>query len=729
MSRPLLTTKPARARLRELERQVANRTKELATLKAIAAVTSHSLRLQEILTGALEKTLEVTELEAGGIYLLQKDNQLLTIGAYKGLSAQFIAEIDNLKVGEGFSGRVAQTGEALIVPDVSADPRLTRLIVQEGGFHALAVIPLLARGKVLGSMFLMTRRYRDFSTQEMELLKSIGHQIGVAIENARLFDAEQRRAEQFRVINEVGRHLTSILDVDQLLEEIAQALQKAFGYGVIGIALVEGDTLVMKAAVPHNWRELGIPALRLQVGGQGVIGWVAGAGQPLLVPDVSQDPRYLPWPANIQTRSEMAVPLKTKSGTIGVLNVESDRLNAFDESDLAVVQALANQAAIAVENARHFHTEQRRAEQFRVISEVGRHITSILDVEQLLQEIVRLIKETFGYYLVTIGLIEGEQLVFKAGVKTRWPESQFIPGPVKVGGHGITAWVAATGEPLLAADVSQEPRYLFWPDTAETRSELAVALKTKAGIIGVLNVESDQLNAFDESDVTVLQSLAHQAAIALENARLYNQAQQAAVLEERQRLARDLHDSVSQALYGMTLYSQAAASQLSAGCTERAADYLRELQDTAQEALAEMRLLIFELRPPILEEEGLVAALQSRLQAVEGRAGLRTEFQAEVGERLPPRIEEGLYRIAQEVLNNAVKHARARNIAVHLRRQERTVTLAISDDGVGFDPATARRQGGLGLSAVEERATELGGRLTLQSQPGEGTRVLVEVGL
>jgi len=729
MSRPLLTAKPARARIRELESQVANRTKELAALKAIAAVTSHSLRLQEILTGALEKTLEVTGLEAGGIYLLQEDNQLLTIGAYKGLSAQFIAEIDNLKVGEGFSGRVVQTGEALIVPDVSADPRLTRLIVQEGGFHALAVIPLLARGKVLGSMFLMTRSYRDFPPQEMELLKSIGHQIGVAIENARLFDAEQRRAEQFRVINEVGRHLTSILDVDQLLEEIVQALQEAFGYGVIGIALVEGDTLVTKAVKPHNWRELGLPALRLKVGGQGVMGWVAGAGQPLLVPDVSKEPRYLPSLATIQTRSELAVPLKTKSGTIGVLNVESDRLNAFDASDLAVLQALANQAAIAVENARHFHTEQRRAEQFRVISEVGRHITSILDVEQLLQEIVRLIKETFGYYLVTIGLIEGEQLVFKAGVKTRWPEPQFIPGPVKVGGQGITAWVAATGEPLLAADVSQEPRYLFWPDTAETCSELAVALKTKAGVIGVLNVESDQLNAFDESDITVLQSLAHQAAIAIENARLYNQAQQAAVLEERQRLARDLHDSVSQALYGMTLYSQAAAGQLAAGCTDRAADYLRELQETAQEALAEMRLLIFELRPPILEEEGLVAALQSRLQAVEGRAGLKTDLQAEVEGRLPPRIEEGLYRIAQEVLNNAVKHARARNIAVHLRRQERTVTLAISDDGVGFDPATARKQGGLGLSAVEERAAQLGGQLTLQSRLGEGTWVLVEVGL
>ena len=200
-----------------------------------------------------------------------------------------------------------------------------------------------------------------------------------------------------------------------------------------------------------------------------------------------------------------------------------------------------------------------------------------------------------------------------------------------------------------------------------------------------------------------------------------------AVAEERQRLARELHDSVTQALYGITLYSQAAAGQLSLGYADRVAKQLRELQDTALEALAEMRLLIFELRPPALEKEGLVATLQARLQAVEGRVGLKTKFKVEGEGRLPPETEEGLYRIAQEALNNALKHAHARNITVYLRQAERAVTLEVSDDGVGFDPATARERGGLGLSAMEERAVELGGHLTVKSEPGEGTQVIVEV--
>jgi len=203
-----------------------------------------------------------------------------------------------------------------------------------------------------------------------------------------------------------------------------------------------------------------------------------------------------------------------------------------------------------------------------------------------------------------------------------------------------------------------------------------------------------------------------------------------AITEERNRLARELHDSVAQALYGVTLYSEAAAGHLALGHTDRAAEHLQELQDTAQEALAEMRLLIFELRPPILEELGLAAALQARLQAVEGRAGLRTEFKTNLEERLPSDVEEGLYRIALEALNNALNYAQARNIEVRLRQDgpRRTeparVTLEIADDGIGFDLATARERGGMGLSAMEERAAELGGRLTVESAPGSGTRIM-----
>jgi GAF domain-containing protein/HAMP domain-containing protein len=510
----------------DLEQRVADRTRELAALNAIAAVVSSSLDLEEILDAALDKTLEVMGIEAGGIYLLQgaeseDDEGILTIAAHKGVSPEFVAGIDNLKVGEGFSGHVVQTGEPLVVRDLSQDPRLTRSVVTETGFRAVAVVPVTSREKVWGSLFVVTRGHREFSDRDVDLLRNIGDQIGVAIENARLFDAEQRRAEQFRVIGEMGRRITSVLTTDDLLHEIVRLVKESFGYYLVGISLIEGDELIEKAGIGPPFDDPEFQSPRVKVGGDGITGWVAATGESLLVPDVSKEPRYLFVPGIAGTRSELCVPLKSKEGVFGVLNVESDRLNAFDDSDLAVLQSVARQAAVAIENARLFDAEQHRAEQFRVIGEVGRHMTSILNVDDVLDEIVGLIKETFGYYLVGISLIEGDELIVKAGAGPAFDDPEFQPPLFKVGGEGITGCVASTGEPLLVPDVSEDPRYIFLSETATTKSELCVPIKTKEAVIGVLNVESDQLNAFDESDLVVLQSLANQAAIAIENAQLY----------------------------------------------------------------------------------------------------------------------------------------------------------------------------------------------------------------
>lgn len=177
------------------------------------------------------------------------------------------------------------------------------------------------------------------------------------------------------------------------------------------------------------------------------------------------------------------------------------------------------------------------------------------------------------------------------------------------------------------------------------------------------------------------------------------------------------------------MFAEAAARLLGAGKVELATDHLNELRSTAQEALQEMRLLLFELRPPVLEEEGLIAALQTRLEAVERRSGLATELTIAGDEELlvPPKIEEGLYRIAQEALNNALKHAQARQISIYLNLDPHKITLEIADDGQGFDPVRGRDHAGLGLRGMEERVAQLGACLTLSSQPGQGTKIKVEV--
>jgi signal transduction histidine kinase len=299
--------------------------------------------------------------------------------------------------------------------------------------------------------------------------------------------------------------------------------------------------------------------------------------------------------------------------------------------------------------------------------------------------------------------------------------------PVPVDGS-LAGQVVRQGEPVLLNDpvFFERMKVYQWP--SDLTALLAVPLHVNGGVIGVLDVVN-KAGGFMAEDVSVMSVFANQAAMAIEHVRLQQKAEQLAVLAERQRLARDLHDSVTQSLYSVTLYANAAALALAAGKQEVTAGYLQELQETAQEGMRDMRLLIFQLHPPVLETEGLVAALQARLAAVEGRAGLQTEFHVEEERRLPMAIESELYWIAQEALNNVRKHAVARHVTVHLHFTVATISLEVLDDGVGFDPQAVPAEGWGGLRTIAERSARIGGKLTYESSPGAGTRVKVEVTL
>lgn len=214
----------------------------------------------------------------------------------------------------------------------------------------------------------------------------------------------------------------------------------------------------------------------------------------------------------------------------------------------------------------------------------------------------------------------------------------------------------------------------------------------------------------------------------VENALKKSEMEQA-VTSERVRLAADLHDSVTQGLYGILLHADAAAGHLKQGHPSAVAAYLDQIKAAGKEGLAEMRSLIFELRPSVLDESGLAAALETRLYAVERRAGVTAKLNTSVAGYLPLEIETGFYRIAQEALNNALKYAQAEHIWVDLHQNKHTISLEIRDDGCGFDLGDAQSGGGMGLSNIAERVSKINGDLTIDSQIGVGTRIIVEVSL
>jgi signal transduction histidine kinase len=386
----------------------------------------------------------------------------------------------------------------------------------------------------------------------------------------------------------------------------------------------------------------------------------------------------------------------------------------------------ARERELVQENARLLAAEQRLAEQFQVLSEFSTCIISILDVEELLAQTVRLIRQTFGYYHIHIGLIEDGLVTFspRAGLlRDEGSCAGCASHPLRVGVDGICGRVAGSGQPILVQDVTRDER-LVMLSPGQTGSELALPLQIKGRVIGVLDVESERPNAFCATDVAMLQSFANQTAVALENARLYKQAQQLAALEERQRLARELHDSVSQALYGIALGARTARALLDRDVTQ-VAEPLEYVLALAEAGLTDMRALIFELRPESLQSEGLVVALTKLTDSLRARHHLAVRTQFDVEPDIPLQAKEALYRVAQEALRNIIKHAQSCLVTVQLDAAPR-VRLEIADNGAGFDP-NRDYPGHLGLRSMRERVEKLGGQLVIDSAPGRGTRIALSL--
>ncbi|HIE16877.1 MAG TPA: HAMP domain-containing protein [Dehalococcoidia bacterium] len=377
--------------------------------------------------------------------------------------------------------------------------------------------------------------------------------------------------------------------------------------------------------------------------------------------------------------------------------------------------------------------ERQRAEQLRTINEVSRKISSVVNLDELLPYVGNLLRETFQYYNVNIFLTEPSsgKLVLKAlcisGQKGVIP----VGVPLDVDEESIVGWVAQTGEPILANNVSGDPRYRAVEALRDTRSELAVPVRIGNKVLGVLDIESTEVDAFGEADLFTAQTLADQLAVAIENARLYEETRQMAVMEERNRMAREIHDTLAQGFSGIILQLEAAEQALSSDVTA-AERHLNQARNLARKSLAEARRSVWNLRPQALEQLPLFDALKQEVDRFTQSTSAQAQFKVQGDWRdLPSEVEAGLLRICQEALTNVGKHAKASEVEVNLTFNESTVELNIRDNGVGFSPRASKsskgKRGTFGLISMRERARGLGGTFEVQSKKGKGTLVRVVI--
>lgn len=560
---------------------------------------------------------------------------------------------------------------------------------------------------------------------------------------ARLEDAnrllEQRVAARTRELTsllQVGRSLTSTLDIEPLVALILDQLRVVIDSPSAAVFMYDEETKLL-SLISFNAevepKQLPTP-YRLKPGSLDQA--VFRNKKPFIIADVLDGSKKASiWRIRCESlyggvlpgiRSWMALPMLFQNRPIGMLTLGHHEPNAYTSQHVELATAFADQVAVAIQNARLFESVQHAADRFRVISELGQRITSILDVDELLSQTAHLIQDAFGYYHVHIGLVDGDHLVFpeKGGVYNNEPVcTDCSKLRVPLNEDTICGVVARSGEPLVVNDIPKESRYLH-PKGA-IGSGVVVPLKVKDEVIGLIDVENAEPNSFDESSVAVLQLLANQVAVAIENARLYEKAQKVVVLQERQRISRELHDSVSQSLYGIGLGIRTAQALLEKDTekVEQALDYVLSLADAG---LAEMRALIIELRPEQIDSDGLVLSLKNQLHTIGTRHHIRVKIDLCEEPDLSIEQKQAVFRIIQEALHNTIKHANASQIDVRMETQDDSLVITIKDDGQGFDPS-ASFPGHFGLQTMRERTEYWGGTLTVQSASGKGTLVTIRL--
>ena len=360
----------------------------------------------------------------------------------------------------------------------------------------------------------------------------------------------------------------------------------------------------------------------------------------------------------------------------------------------------------------------------RAMSDAVLAVASEHAVEPVLQRLVHVARDLVGARYAALGIPDGSGK-FERFITSGMTDEQIARiGPLPRT-HGLLGAMLRSPEPYRTADIRADPRFWGWPREHPTMTSfLGVPIVAHGAVIGAFYLTGkEDSDEFADGDQELIEMLAAHAAVAIENARLYERSRELSVVEERNRLARDLHDVVVQTLFGVVLTADAAALLVDRDPAAAKAE-LERLREQAQGALAELRSLVFELRPADLEADGLAATLGKHVDVLARVHGLPVALELEAEPELEPARAGEAFRIVQEALNNAQRHASATAIAVRVGPR----AISVADDGVGFDPdAPGVRGRRLGLTSMEERAAALGATLRIESLRGEGTTVTLEL--
>jgi len=466
------------------------------------------------------------------------------------------SSIDTFPLGEGLTSILIRTREPLMLVEDTAK-RAIAMGAKIAGKPAKSWlgVPLLARGVAIGAVIIQDlENEHSFSEDDLRFVTTVSSQIASTIHNIRLLNESQQTALQFETAAEIARDISSSLDLDELLLKAVELIRFRFDFYHAAVFLTDlpGEFVVIREATGEAGAQMKRMGHKLGIGSKSVVGFVAGKGKPLVVNDTSREATYFANPLTPKTLAEAAIPLKVGDRIVGVLDVQSNRAYAFSNDNLRILQILADQLAIAVINTELFAETQEHLAQHRLLHHITTTAASGTTLDEALQSAVNGLQVTLGGDRVSILLADREKKILEVRAAVGYAEDVFaLRIPI---GDGITGWAGAHRRTLRVNDVLQDIRYI--EGSPNTRSEMAIPLLYRSELLGVLNVESEQLAAYAENDEELLGTLGGSLAAIIANARLLEQIRAQA---ERERVLFEISDKIRRTTDMQTILATTAS--------------------------------------------------------------------------------------------------------------------------------------------------------------------------
>jgi GAF domain-containing protein len=755
------------ARLFEESQQ---RTRELSVLLSVAQSVTSNIELEPLMN-ELARQLR-TVIDCLGVTVLTREGDEVTLLDVSNTGTAFG---EGQRRGDrvpaaGAIWRAMERGETVAIANVrdENDPWARRYRNAVGNqmesppfapVRGWLAVPLETPDRVGGMLHVSSTEVGYFTPERQALVRGIANQAAVAIENARLFEETQRSARELGALLDVSKGIAASLDLRTTSSLILDYLKTVLDYQNASISLLDGDEIGIlehRGPLSREWLDkMRGAVLRRELRPAGVTGeseprhavdmfgtdvmvlndmwgdaedaliWQRGAEASAERAGVSLDD--IRW-----ARSYMRIPITAKERLIGLISLHHEQPKFYTEHRVRLARAVADQAAVALDNARLFEETKRRGRETEALFRADEQLFQSLSLDAVFQALVDVCVDVLGVPKSTVTTLDSDNGQFTtrasrnvsqksldrmAAVRAALPLAERIDR---------LARLTSLKEPSVNNDIRSTLSELSSVFDAEgIKFTVDVPIKLTGSLRGVLSLGYTNPRPITRDELRLLQALAERAAVAIDNAELYERAQQVASLEERQKLARELHDSVSQALYGIALGARTARTLLDRDPAKaiEPVDYVLSL---AEAGLTEMRALIFELRPESLENEGLVVAIEKNVAATRARYGLAVEAHLCPEPDAGLDVKEAAYRIAQEALHNIVKHAGATHVDIRLTHADAMLTLEVVDNGAGFDTG-GEFPGHIGLRSMRERAAKSGGAVEIESAPGAGTRIVARL--